>query len=130
MDRRVIGGIVIAGVAGAVAAVVLSPRLRQGARQTLALPGPAPDSLKSAALTSAQNVVSLAEGFEPQLVDVVVGLLAQMDGQPEKAHDPETRQRAEKLVREGLSQASDWLASQKSVEASAKGVDESGAGHA
>ena len=89
MDRRVVSGIVIAGVAGAVAAVVLSPRLRQGARQTLALPGPAPDSLKSAALTS-----------------------------------------AEKLVHDGLSQASSWLASQKSVQSSAKSVDESGAGHA
>ena len=130
MDRRVVSGIVIAGVAGAVAAVVLSPRLRQGARQTLALPGPAPDSLKSAALTSAENVVNLAEGFEPQVVDMVAGLLAQMAGQPEKAHDPETRQRAEKLVHDGLSQASSWLASQKSVQSSAKSVDESGAGHA
>lgn len=130
MDRRVIGGLVVAGVAGVVAAVVLSPRLRQGARETLALPGPAPDSLKSAALTSAQNVVNLAEGFEPQLVDTVAGVLAQIDGQPEKAHDPEVRQRAEKLVRDGLSQVSGWLAGQKSVQSSAKNLDEAGAGHA
>ncbi|MFN8496514.1 MAG: hypothetical protein U0641_01545 [Anaerolineae bacterium] len=120
MDRRVIGGLVAAGVAGVVAAVVLSPRLREGARETLALPGPAPDSLKSVAWSSARNFVGLAEAFEPQMVEAVAYALAEMEGQPGKVHDPEMQQRAAKLVREGLKHVDDWLASQQSVQGSAQ----------
>ncbi len=127
MDRRVIGGLVAAGVAGAVAAVVLSPRLRQGARETLALPGPAPDSLRSAALTTAQNIVGMTEWFEPQLVEAVAYALAQMEGRPEKAHDPEVHARAETLVREGMGHVNEWLEGQRTVQSSATSFDESGA---
>ncbi|MFN8470593.1 MAG: hypothetical protein U0822_00105 [Anaerolineae bacterium] len=130
MDRRVIGGLVAAGVAGVVAAIALSPRLREGARETLALPGPAPDTIRSVALTSARNVVGLAEFFEPQMAEAVALALAEMEGHPGKAHDPEMQQRAENLVREGLKHINDWLASQETVQGRAQSFDDSGAAQA
>ncbi|MFN8481562.1 MAG: hypothetical protein U0768_00720 [Anaerolineae bacterium] len=130
MDKRVIGGLVAAGVAGVAAIVVLSPRLREEARETLALPGPAPDSLKSVALSSARNALGLAEVFEPQMVEAVAYALAEMEGRPGKAHEPEMQERAQKLVREGLKHVNDWLAGQQTVEGRAQSFGDSDAAQA
>lgn len=102
MDKRVIGTIAIAGVVGAAAAILLSPKGRQNAGLALQKVQPSFSELAPLVQAGAENVLHLAENHRAEFVDAVTLILTRQDGSP-NVTDPAARQRAERLVDQGTS---------------------------